>query len=498
MNLMPKLKILFIVFILLFSYLLIKPTFTLADASLSQEQFENIISNGSYTKEDADFATLGNTVNTVNVGVGGPTTPELSKIEGPGAIAQISGLVGGMIDNPPVSSKEYLADLGSSLGIISAKPAYAQGIGWQALAPVLPVWKAFRNLTYLAFVIVFVVIGFMIIFRAKINPQTVISIQAALPNIVVTLLLVTFSYAIAGLMIDLIYIALYLLVGVFEMGGLIIQGESGKVINIFLTQNPFGLIHWGAEGMNWSSLILKAPAEAIQKLIAGVGGIETQAQKLNVIGGIVKLILSIAVLFSMFRLFFSLILSYLAIVLSVIFAPLNLLFNAIPGNDAFMSWLKNLFANVIVFPAVAGLFLIAAVLIGPEDASQPCGDQNGHNPWCIKQGVGYYQQAAGEGVWIPPLLNFPGAQTNNFQGLIALGMIMMSPQVVSMIKKILKVEGGGFGGTIVAGIMAGPKMVAAVPQTGYDLAMKAGYLGVGPMAGKIHPGVTHPTGEAAH
>ena len=42
----------------------------------------------------------------------------------------------------------------------------------------------------------------MIMFRSKLNPQTSVSIQLALPKIVVSLILVTFSYAfIAWLLI---------------------------------------------------------------------------------------------------------------------------------------------------------------------------------------------------------------------------------------------------------------------------------------------------------
>ena len=81
------------------------------------------------------------------------------------------------------------------------QPVYAQGIGFSALTPTLQVWKAFRNLSYFLFIIIFIVVGFMIMFRAQINPQTVVTVQAALPKIVVTLIMITFSYAIAVLLL---------------------------------------------------------------------------------------------------------------------------------------------------------------------------------------------------------------------------------------------------------------------------------------------------------
>jgi hypothetical protein len=56
----------------------------------------------------------------------------------------------------------------------------------------------------------------MIMFRAKLNPQTVISVENALPKIVVALLLITFSFAIAGFLIDLMYISIGIIAVLFS------------------------------------------------------------------------------------------------------------------------------------------------------------------------------------------------------------------------------------------------------------------------------------------
>lgn len=481
MKLMPGLKKLIIlpliIIILVLSFLFLSKNTTLADMPLSQEEYEQTIvpKNTSFTKEDADQATVDNIVHNLNIAVSGPVTPEGQRglrNQG-GAIAKVGGLIAQMIGNPPVATSEYLADLGSNLGL-PIKSVQAQGIGWKALRPVLPVWKAFRNVTYIFFVIIFVVIGFMIMFRAKINPQTVISLQAALPKIVITLLLVTFSYAIAGLMIDLIYILIYLLVGIAKLGGLI--GDSETVLNILFTRDPFRLVF---DTQGGADIFVQGPGEAIQIILEErIGAWFKDVGLGELAGGVAKLILGIAVLFSLFKLFFSLLLSYLGIVLGVIFAPFNILFNALPGSNSFMGWLKNLFANIIVFPAVAGFFLIAAILIGPRGGAS-CGTQN--NPWCIEQGIGFYPEAEKEGgeIWVPPFLTYEdkskAGDVGSFQALIALGIIMMTPQIVTMIKKMLKVEPSGFGGAVVGGIMAGPKMIAAVPGTAFNLAGQMGF-----------------------
>ncbi|MBP9817810.1 hypothetical protein KBC75_03610, partial [Candidatus Shapirobacteria bacterium] len=101
-----------------------------------------------------------------------------------------------------VSGIQYIASIRDSfLGI----PAYAQatGVGFAGLQPILPIWRGFRNFTYLLASVIFVLIGIMIMLRVKISNQAVISIQSAVPQIITTLVLITFSYAIAGLVIDL-------------------------------------------------------------------------------------------------------------------------------------------------------------------------------------------------------------------------------------------------------------------------------------------------------
>src|SRR5260221_5595388 len=133
-----------------------------------------------------------------------------------GAIGSLSNAIVAMY-NPPTSTREYLASVGQSLGI--ASPAYAQssvpGSGNGIIKPVLQMWQVMRNLAYLLFTLIFLVVGFMIMFRRKLNPQTVTNIQNALPGLVIGLILVTFSYFLAALMIDLTFVAMQLLGQVF-------------------------------------------------------------------------------------------------------------------------------------------------------------------------------------------------------------------------------------------------------------------------------------------
>ena len=130
-----------------------------------------------------------------------------------GAVQSVGHAMAYVISHPPASSGVYIADLLKNSPVIPQ--AYAQGIGFSSLSPVLPIWKVFRDLSYSFFAMIFVVIGFMIMFRQKISGQAQATITSVLPNLVVTLIIITFSYAIAGLLIDLMYLVIYFIVGVF-------------------------------------------------------------------------------------------------------------------------------------------------------------------------------------------------------------------------------------------------------------------------------------------
>src|SRR5690606_17169499 len=88
------------------------------------------------------------------------------------------------------------------------------------LLPLMGIWTAMRNIVYLLFVLIFIILGLGIMFRLQIDPRAVLSIQSQLPRIVIALILVTFSYAIAGFLIDLMYLSLFLIINIFHSQGL--------------------------------------------------------------------------------------------------------------------------------------------------------------------------------------------------------------------------------------------------------------------------------------
>lgn len=417
---------------------------------------------GGMNKQYFDLKTVEDIMQTVITATGGELVEDENCPPGEqcyhrqgGAVAMVSNLVGGLYSTQPASSVEYLADLGSRLGL--AKPAYAQGFGWQAFSPVLGLWKLFRNIAYLFFVIIFVVIGFMIMFRAKINPQTVISIQNALPRIIVTLLLITFSYAIAGLVIDLGQLATRIIGNTLAgPNGFIAfkpPVESKLILEELLQSNIFALVN-----------PLKDPTDLVNALDKAI-------MELNVLEPLawltVRFVFYTAAFFIMFKIFFALIGPYVGIILSIIFAPLQLLIGAFPGAGGAGSWLKNLIANVAVFPVTFMMLAIAAVLRSGDSLAQKCQvdpstgifNPGGYAPWCPRSTEIYT-------LWSPATIGNWGAAVGQLAGF---GVLFMIPKVVQMVQAALQIQPKPWSAAVGEEIKAG---FGRVPLVGNFLASK--------------------------
>lgn len=380
-----------------------------------------------YNAESSTLKTATDLISSFNLLILGPTKEEyidkFSQKMGGGAIASVGNLIAGMYSNPPASSVTYFADVLHNLGI--AKPAYAQGVGFSGMSNLLSLWKASRNLAYIFFIIAFMYIGLAIMFRVKISPQAVISIQNALPKLVIALILVTFSYAIVGLMIDLIYVLINL--GVLALGGTEIIDDISSTQTQYIRMN-----FWGALGKAFENLGrgLSSPNSYGFGVGAGVGtalssillailffGTSHLALATAGIGIVIILIIGIVVLWQILKLFFSLLSSYISIILSLITAPIQIIIGTIPGSQiGFGSWFKNLMANILVFPAVSIIILLTWILTGTSGPE-----------------------------WEPPILGIRGGA---LPALIGLGMIFLIAKVPEIVKSAFKIKPSGFGTVI--------------------------------------------------
>ncbi len=425
---------------------------TLAPISTANAQYDpngvpptqDQLSDQQYGKADFDFQSVSNLLQSlllVTDGCGSKASKCISPLKV--SAMQFSGqAVAGLYANPPASGYTYFADVINNFSI--AKPAYAQtGYGYTALSPILEIWRHFRDFTYLFFVVILVVAGFGIMFRWKLNPQTVITIQSALPRIVIALILVTFSYAIAGLMIDLMYVMLSILGLVFggiaggpttgDLQSAYTNGGFGQALGSLIGLLPFKVltpsgyqsISTGTGWLDGIARVLTAinpvqPMVQAATFTAGViqglfgGGWKTAGD--SALGSnLVLLIFSIIALFAILRLFLQLLQSYIAILLLIIFAPLQIALGVIPGMPGFGQWLKTLIAHLAVFIAVGGVLMAGAVLTRINT----------------------------NGLWQPPFMFGSGFIADNFSTLIGFGIIVMIHNVPQAVKNAFGVRGLG-------------------------------------------------------
>jgi len=296
-----------------------------------------------------------------------------------GAVGVATNLIAKLYTHPPASSVEYFADLGRNLGII--KPAYAQTqFAFSALSPILGLWKGFRNIAYLLFALIFVLVGFAIMFRAKINPQTVISIQSAIPRLVVTLILITFSYAIAGLIIDLMYVAVNFFAAGLEGAGAITSNEAFDLSKKYMTSSLMDTVGKlfsvglkgitnliGTAGVIIAAGILLGAILGVLVPVLGLAEAGSAAAALasGAGGGILLLALGwiISVISYLIRIIFMLIKAYAMTVFLIVLGPLLIAIDAIPGQKMASSWFRSLLANILVFPITALIIFLGDVVI---------------------------------------------------------------------------------------------------------------------------------------
>lgn len=339
------------------------------------------------------------------------------------AVHNIATAMGSMYDNPPADLAYWVYDSQVALGF-RPKQVYAQGIGFTGLAPLLPVWKAFRNIAYALLAVAMAVVGFMVMLRKRIDPKTVVTVQNALPRIVIALILITFSYAIAGLLIDGMYLVMGLISVIvsialpdfytrFLLNGHVNFVSGGFFDLLVATFTP--LVTWYPSSRIVTNVIQGPWEDILPNFISGIVATGLTG------GPLFTMLMSLFYLFAFVRLLFSLLGSYTQILLAVIIGPIQILSDVFPGSSGFSSWVKNLIANLIPFPITAFLLMIATAI-------------NQH----ITPGT----------LWTPPFLpqpisapgaNNPIAAVGGFaEALISLGIVMVIPSIINSAKEAFK------------------------------------------------------------
>ncbi len=378
-----------------------------------------------------------------------------------GLVSQLGNVIGFALKSPPISSTEYLASVKQNMdkhGII--QPAYAQGtgFGFQNLLPVLPIWRAFRNVAYFVFILVFVLYGFMIMFRMKINPQNTASFQAAIPKIISTLLVITFAYAIAGFMMDLMLVVFNLILSIFQASGIITSpdnllvkagsGQGGILVSWLLST----IVSVAFVPGNLVAVLLNLPGWVGFAISLLLGPFSI----------ILQIVIIIAVGYSYVKLIVKLFEAYITVIIQVIFSPIILLQDVLPGSKAFGDWLRNIVANLSVFPVTMVMFLLAYIfMIQPLVAINFMGiNVLGEAVTGVKD-----LNASSNGLNMPLIGNagFGSGATSSSAILSVIGffIILMASKYVDMVRDALKVPPFKYGTALGEALQRGWKITGA-------------------------------------
>jgi len=368
--------------------------------------------------------------------------------------------------NKPASTAVALRDFSENMGL--TKTAYAQGYGFEALNPILPLWKVMRNLALGGFVIIFVVVGIMIMLRKNIDPRTVITIQQALPKIIVSLILVLFSYAIFGLLVDAVTVATRAGLFAFQQAGLVAKGNQNKIFPKALA----GKDNEGNDescGTNDCALSAAENIDVLSQLnIFGlfenlynidnlVGALESQTSlnsatgQFDIVKGffgsvpgttsLLRLVILIAMFVAMLRTFFMLLTSYLMVVISIILSPLKILMMAIPGSQGSVeSWLRGILSHLLVFPVVFFMLVFAAIFSARAGGNlwwESPGEPGKPNYWNVSKATDGNPQGVfplGSNFWAPPALGDWGSVVGP---LLSLGILLTIPKTSAIVKEAI-------------------------------------------------------------
>ncbi len=285
----------------------------------------------------------------------------LDSVNRVGLLGTVDNSVTAMLINPPgVDLDNHLARQWLPGAEGSSTSVYAATSGGYVLLQntgLEQIWEMFRNFAYAGFVFVIIAAGFMIMFRSKIGGQVSVSIMNTLPSVIIGLIMVTFSFAIVGFVLDLgrlitallsSYMASALSGTGFQLVGL--SDPFNMARDAFLAMSPFGTSagdYLGALGVGM------AGGGVVGAIFGGGIGALIGAAVGAVVFLIILLVVAAIALYASIRVFVTLVTAYIKIILDLVLGPVYILLGSLPGRtNSIMDWLKRLFGNVLVFPVV--------------------------------------------------------------------------------------------------------------------------------------------------
>lgn len=209
--------------------------------------------------------------------------------------------------------------------------AWAQNTDYTSLylKEIYTSWKFFRNISFALMTIIMLVTGILIITRRKLDPQTVVTVQYAIPRVVIAIILIAFSYPIGATIANLGWnVATKSPITVI----MATEGFGGDFVDFF--NEADGSFNFGAFiglviGSMWGAVTI-GPVVLLVGLLT------------LVIALVVTIILAIRFL-----------VTYIKMVFSILTSPLTFVWAALPGNDSKIAdWFKKMATYVVTMIAL--------------------------------------------------------------------------------------------------------------------------------------------------
>lgn len=417
---------------------------------------------------------------------------------------QPGGLIGattamiGMMYTQPASSTQYVRHLASNFGF--QQNAIAQENTQEAfdgLSPLLSLFIRIRDITYLLLVIVFIIVGIGIMLRLNIDPRTVMTIQNQIPKLIIGIILVTFSYSIAGFLFDMTWAVTYFGINVItetpackdQQPGELTAVATGNLLNfpfwyvgdLFSDAGCFG--NWsGVTGLAFDiaeslgSVVSQANLERIglgddldDNCGGGILGVlrglrDCAAEGIYfvikwIVAIVLFIVLTISIFIQLFKVWYMLLRAYISLLIAIILAPFWIIMGAIPGGGlGFGQWMRHMVSHLMIFPAAALMFTLASYIASNEAFSNP------------------------DDIYILPLLGNPNGI--NFASLMAFGFILLTPDLLNLIRDALKTPAGKYTGNIFSRGSSGSPTKLMGPL-GQVSALSYSFGSIGNLASKV-------------
>lgn len=321
-----------------------------------------------------------------------------------GILGQTATMAGNVINSPPnLQTMAYMRKTISN-NIFSPSTAYAASAD-DYFGSFVDLWQKCRNLSYLLITILLLVIGLMIMFRAKIDPRTTITVATALPRVVISLLLITFSYAIAGLIVDLGLVFKALIDRAF------VEPTTG-MYKVYV--EPFHIIRHFIDNFVPANIF---NPQGVAAFLSGEGNIYLGGT--GVSSTFIALVFTAIAIIVSFILFFTLIFRYASLFAQVIFSPLAFAWGSLPGQeDTIITWFKGVAVSVFSFPVIYLLLSIGDYIANAT--------RSGARSIPMPKGLGWGAMF-GQGV-------------TDIGGLVAFGFLIMATRVPAALEDVLDVK----------------------------------------------------------